>query len=817
MKISLNWIKEYVDIPDDIDAKSLAERITLSTVEVEGVISQSTQYDKMVVGEIKELLKHPNADKLTLCQTDIGADELKQVVCGGSNLRVGMQVVVAPPGAKVLWHGEGEPVVLKEAKLRGEKSFGMICGANEVFLEDLFPLEDEAQIVDLGDGRYPPGTPIAEALGFDDIVLEIDNKSLTNRPDLWGHYGMAREIAAIFNLELKPLPSFELETLSPSQLDVKIEDTAKCYRYCGALVQGVTESESPDWMKKRLLAVGQRPISLLVDLTNYVMFAVGQPLHAFDFERFGSTTVEVRTAQEKEKITLLDGKELELDSESLLITNGHSPVALAGIMGAQNSGIEGQTKTLLLETASFNPENVRRTATAYTLRTESSVRFEKGIDTERAIVARDLTLQLLQKIDPGTKIIGATDLHSVPTKALEIGITESKICSKIGDAISSENIIGALKRLGFSVEGDLGSLKVRVPSWRATGDVSIPEDIVEEVARIIGYDNLTFKPIPVSLEKAVLQPWYKLERELREYFAGACGLHEVMSYPWMSQAIASVTGHADLPTARLADAPSPDQAMIQNSLIPNTIGIVQQNIKHFSEFGTFEIARVVQADSVSTLSRGEEQLPAQPKMICLAVVRKDAQVAYRAAKGMLEGLFDSVQVRPAQLTNEVSHHSWAEPGTDLGAFYLGKNKEKEQVAHLALLSTQARHKLDLKDINAAIIEIELSKLVAYTSLQHTYTQVNPFPEVRYELAVVCDKATAWSEVEQVVRKSGKLIKGVDFKDEYTGKQIAEGKKSIAFQMLLADSSKTLTSEEAQKVADKVLKNLAREVGGELRQ
>ncbi|MBR0303305.1 MAG: phenylalanine--tRNA ligase subunit beta, partial [Clostridia bacterium] len=350
MKLSLDWIKDFVALPDDIDMKRLAYDLTMSTVEVEGVEELARRFDGIVVGEIKEVLPHPNADKLRICKTDIGSGEIKEIVCGGSNLEAGMKVVVACPGAMVRWHGEGEPVEIKNAKLRGVESFGMICASVEVGMDELFPASDDHEIMDITSCGAPAGTPIAEAFGFDDYILEIDNKSMTNRPDLWGHYGIARELAALYDLELSPIPKYVPATDAP--FDVRIADPERCPRYIGSRIEGLSVKPAPFKMQSRLWRVGLRPINALVDVTNYVMLAVGQPTHVFDANHI-IDHIEVRHAKEGEGLLLLNDKELALNTDDLVIADAEGAVALAGVMGGAKDSVLPDTTSVILEVANF--------------------------------------------------------------------------------------------------------------------------------------------------------------------------------------------------------------------------------------------------------------------------------------------------------------------------------------------------------------------------------------------------------------------------------------------------------------------------------
>ena len=393
MKLSLSWIKDYVNLPEDTDLKKLAYDLTMDTVEVEDVEFLADRFENMIVGVINAVEPHPDADKLRVCKVDIGGGEIKDIVCGGINLAEGMRVAVACPGAVVRWHGEGDPVVIKNAKLRGVASFGMICASDEIGLGDLFPASQEAEILDLSAFEVPAGTPIAKALDLEDVLLEIDNKSMTNRPDLWGHYGIAREIAALYNLPLKEIKPYVADC--SSEFSVDIDDPDRCPRYIGVEMSGVSVKPAPYKMQSRIWKVGMRPINALVDITNYVMLATGNPTHAFDKTRI-SDHIVVRRAKDNEKLLLLNDKELELCSDDLVITDSEGPVALAGVMGGAKDSILPTTEQVILEVANFESTGIRRTALRYDNRTEASSRYEKAVDPERCDQALALSMELFK-------------------------------------------------------------------------------------------------------------------------------------------------------------------------------------------------------------------------------------------------------------------------------------------------------------------------------------------------------------------------------------------------------------------------------------
>ena len=419
MKLSLSWIGEYVALPADMDLKKLAYDLTMSTVEVEDVEYLARRFDNMVVGVINSVEAHPNADKLRVCKVDLGSD-VKEIVCGGINLQEGMRVAVACPGAIVRWHGEGEPVEIKNSKLRGVASYGMICASDEIGLGDLFPASQEAEILDLSAFDVPAGTPLAKALDLDDVLLEIDNKSMTNRPDLWGHYGIAREIAALYNLPLKKIEPYQPDV--QSDFKVEIDDPERCTRYIGVEMSGVAVKPSPYKMQSRIWKAGMRPINALVDITNYVMLATGNPTHAFDADNITDHIV-VRRAAEGETLTLLNEKELTLCPDDLVITDSEGPVALAGVMGGSKDSILPKTTRVILEVANFESTGIRRTALRYDTRTEASSRYEKAVDPERCDQALALSMHYFQELYPELKVTGFCDNYVTKLKRAEIDVS----------------------------------------------------------------------------------------------------------------------------------------------------------------------------------------------------------------------------------------------------------------------------------------------------------------------------------------------------------------------------------------------------------
>ena len=618
MKLSLSWIKDFVNIPEDMDMKQLAYDLTMDTVEVEDVEYLADRFDHMVVGVIEDIEPHPNADKLRVCKVDIGDGEIKDIVCGGINLEKGMRVAVSCPGAIVRWHGEGEPVEIKKSKLRGVASYGMICASDEIGLGDLFPASQEAEILDLSAFDVPAGTTLADALDLNDVLLEIDNKSMTNRPDLWGHYGIAREIAALYNLPLAEIKPFETDV--QSDFNVEIDDPDRCPRYIGVEMSGVNVKEAPYQMQNRIWKVGMRPINALVDITNYVMLATGNPTHAFDADNI-SDHIVVRHAAENEKLLLLNDKELSLCTDDLVITDSEGPVALAGVMGGAKDSILPKTERVILEVANFEAAGIRRTALRYDNRTEASSRYEKAIDPERCDQALALSMQYFKELYPELKVTGYCDKYVKKLKRAEIDVNLVWLEKRLGKHLTNDEIQGKLEKLGFDVQINGEDMHVIAPTWRSTGDISIKDDVMEEVARMYGYDNFEPTSFTTTFDSAINQKDQDLVRNMKEFLAIRCGMQEIYTYPWVNDVYLNAIMQTTEGMLRLSTPPAPDLSYLRASLLPNICEAVAKNERYFNDFSIFEEAQVFHDANYTSPYDKSELLPEQRRHIAGAFAR----------------------------------------------------------------------------------------------------------------------------------------------------------------------------------------------------
>ena len=701
---------------------------------------------------------------------------------------------------------------IHESKLRGVDSYGMICGAVEIGLADLFPAEGEAVILDLSDFDAPAGTPLADALDLNDIILEIDNKSMTNRPDLWGHYGIARELAALYHLPMKTFPHFDRNVENTAGFHVTVEDTERCPRYLSAQIEGLSVKPAPYQMQSRIWRVGMRPINALVDITNYVMLATGQPTHAFDSDHIAGHVI-VRRAGEGEKLLLLNGKELTLTSDDLTIADDAGVVGLAGVMGGAKDSILPETSKVILEVANFQAAGIRRTALRYDNRTEASARYEKAIDPERCDQAFDLSMQLFRELYPEMQVTGLADQYPVPLKKAEIDVALSWLERRLGKVLTPDDVAAKLEPLGFQLSFDGDNMHVVVPTWRSTGDVSIKADIMEEVARMYGYENFEAEPITTSFDGAINQLDKDLERHIKEYLAVRCGMQEIFSYPWMEESYVNAILQSTDGILALSTPPSPSERFIRASLLPNLCRAVAKNERYYGDFAIFETAQVFRDENYTAPYDEREKLPSQRKNVAGAFVSagKDVTGLFRRAKGVVEMMPRYTHMEPYSF-RQVSKPVWADEVVWLN-IYLGE----EYIGDLALLSKRVSMACGIKNVNVMLFQLDQDALIPLRSRTNSFRHLAEYPMTDYDISLLLDGQVKWADVAQTIGGiKNPLLHGAAFVDEYRGKQVPEGKKSLTARLTIGSAEKTLTSAEIEEVANSVLKKLAKRFGAELR-
>ena len=806
MKVSLNWVKKYVDIPKEITPKQIAYDVTVRTVEVEDVIDTGAKFHDIVVGQIKEIKKHPNADLLKICMTDIGEKDLVQIVCGGSNLYEDELVVVSKPGSEVIWHGEGEPVKLKETKVRGELSYGMICGATEVYLDKMFPPKEEAEIVDLKGIKCKPGDNIADVLELNDIVLDIDNKSLTNRPDLWGHYGMAREIAAIYDLKLKPLKEVKPDKKLP-EYKVEIKEPEKCPRYAAIEIEGVYEKESPMWMQTLLINGGMRPINAIVDITNYVMMAVGQPLHAFDRTHVEGEKIVVRNAKKGEELLLLDGNSINLTTDDLVICDTKDAMALAGIRGGKKDSILPETTGIVLEIANFTASTIRKTGKRFDEKTDASIRYEKNLDTDRVDLGISMALELFKEIFPESKVVAYGDNYQIKTERAKIDVSQEFLDTRLGKVLDRKSVEKVLKNLGYDVEFKNGVYHVVAPVWRSTGDVSIKDDVMGDIARLLSYESFEKKPLPVKFDSAVNQVDVLLERRIKEYLAFRCGFNEIFTYPWMDDKYINAAGLVIKKPIKLATPPAPELSILRTSLVPGMLEAISKNMRYYSDFRLFEMAQVFENGEYHPSTK-EETLPIHKKHLIGAIVGKDPKKIFFEAKGVIERMSGYTHMDEL-LFKQNDKPSWADPNV-----YLDIMHGATVVGSIGLVSAKTMLESGIKRTNIAMFELNTELFVSYPSRTNEFKHLPLFPLVEKDLSIIVDESVTWGEIVSSIKK---IVKDLKYVGEYRGNQIPEGKKSITLRVWIGNDDSTMTSEQINNKMNGIMKVLHKNCKAELRE
>ena len=807
MKVSLNWVKKYVDLPENITTKQIATDLTLRTVEVEGYENTEEKFHDIIVGKILEINEHPNADKLRVCKVDIGEGEPKQIVCGGSNLYTNEMVVVCKPGAEVYWHGESELMKIKDSKVRGVDSYGMICGAEEVYLENIFPAKDEDEIVDLAGIDCYPGQSITEIIDMKDVVLEIDNKSLTNRPDLWGHYGIARELSAIYDVDLKPIEKVKIDSNLP-KYDVVIEDTTKCQRYVAVEIDNVYEKRSPLWMQSAIIKGGMRPINAIVDITNYVMMAVGQPLHAFDKTHVDGNKIIVRNARDGEELLLLDNNTIELTTDDLVISDSKDAMALAGIRGGKKDSILPETTGVVLEVANFTAKTIRKTGKRFDEKTDASIRYEKNLDTQRVEEGLNLALALFKEIFPESKIVAFNDVYPVKTKNEKINVSEEFLDTRLGKKIDRETITRVLTRLGYEVNYKNGIYTVVVPTYRSTGDVSLKDDVMGDIARLLSFESFEAQPLTISFDHAVLQNKVLLETRIKEYLSNRCGFYEIFTYPWINEKYIDAASLNKEDSIKLATPPSPEEAYLRSSLVPGMLEAISKNLRYFDSFKMFEMAQVFIKGEYHESSE-DETLPIHKKLLTGSIVGSNPKEIFYELKGVIENISRYTHMKELNFTTECEKPSWA----DINA-YLAIKLDNEIVGYMGLLSVKTMNDAKIKRTNVAIFELDSDMFIPLESRTNKFKHIPVLPSVEKDLSLIVDENITWVDMTKYIRSKASDIK---FIEEYRGNQIPEGKKSIMLRVTFDSGDTTLTSEEINTKLDAIIRTLNKMCGAVLRE
>jgi len=791
MKVPFSWLREYVSV--SLSAREIAERLTMAGIEANVTEATGQSWNKITVGQIVALEPHPNADRLQLATVNFGQGQSK-VICGATNIQVGDKVAFAQVGAELIDGHSGRPAKLKPAKIRGVTSEGMACSEKELGISDIH----EGVLVLPPDA--PLGVPLAEYLG--DAVFDLE--VTPNRPDCLSVLGVAREVAALTKQEMR-LPSSSYDEAGPEiqkHVSVEIADPDLCRRYCASLIEGIKVGPSPAWMQQRLTACGMRPINNIVDTTNYVMLEYGQPLHAFDFRRVGGARIVVRRARAGEKLTSLDGVDRGLLPDMLVIADQSIPVAIAGVMGGADSEVTDVTTSVLLESANFNQVSIRRTSSGLKLRSEASMRFERGISPELAVPALWRATQLVLQVAGGTVARGIADAYPGKKEAKVIRLRTASVRQLLGLEVSQEQIINVLTSLEFQcVQAGSENTAVTVPYWRT--DVNEPADLAEEVARILGYAAIPTTMLSSQLPQQQVDTALAFREQLRDLIVAA-GFQEVITY--------SLTSHDKLARAasaenaiRVSNPLSTELEYLRTSLRPGLLSTLAANQK-YEDGGIrlFEIGRVF-------LGQGND-LPDEREVVggvvsgprgALSWLGEKGQSDFFDAKGAVESVLSRLGI---EADYEASGQEKLHPGR-VAKVVVGQTV----VGIIGELHPKVAESFDLLPQPVALFEIDIERLLSTLKEKRGYRPLSRFPRSVRDIAVLVDVQVPAKKMLEIVR-SVPLVSQVSLFDLYSGKQVPAGKRSVAFRIAYQSDARTLTEEELEAAENDILSRLAKDVG-----
>ncbi len=786
MFVSINWIKEYVDL-SSLDIKKLINSFTLATAEVEDIFEKGADLKDIVVGEIISIENHPNSKKLHLLKVD-GGDRVYDVVCGAPNVRLNMKIAFVKAGGKV---PAGD---ITKATVAGYESEGMCCSAFELGLSD-----DKSGLMEI-DVDAPNGTDIKDIYPIDDIVFEVDNKSLTNRPDLWGHYGIAREFAALTGRELKPMKTLELDYSGNEKIKVSVKRTDLVYRYSCVKMDNIKKNVSPLSMQIRLYYCGMRGINLLADLTNYIMLEMGQPTHAFDANKIDEIVID--TPAESKKFTTLDNTEREITPDTLMIQNGNTPVAIAGIMGGLDSEIVGETDSVVLECANFDGISVRKSSSRLGLRTDASARYEKMLDPEMTVTAAKRFFYLLKEIDGGARVASQlTDEYVRKYPEITINFDKAFVDRYTGIEITTERIEKTLKSLGFGIQSSGEDFTVKVPSWRATKDVTIKADIIEEITRIYGYDNFKITTAKSPLKPVKSSPVRSESNEIKDILVKHYNLHEVNSYVWCDVRRYKKLGIDVEDNVKVLNIESSDNGTLRNSMIPTLLTAVSDNKDFAEEYGIFEIGRTVKGTNPDGTANERRTLG-----IVLFNKHGNEKKIFYNALSLVNTLFSDIKHKTPDYIKVAPLHKWAHPKNTAEI-----SCEGIKLGFVNTLHPNVASKLD-KNGSAVCIEIDIDDFIKVPGDNISFIEPSTQQSTYYDLSLVLNEKTRFSDIEKAWKALAiSELDTVNVIDTYE----KDGKKSITVRLVFSSRTRTLEMDEVQSWIDKVLINL-KDIGIALR-
>ena len=786
MLVSYNWLKQYTNVEDN--ANALAEKITRGGIEVEGVEYLAEEISNVVVGYVVSKEKHLDAEKLNVCQVNVGEEENLQIVCGAPNVDAGQYVIVAKVGAKL------PGIKIKKAKLRGVESQGMICSLAELGLSKSVVPKNYQEGIYVFETEQELGSDVVEVLGLNDYILDL---SITpNRADALSMRGLTYELGALYNNKVNFNDVEKEENYEATSLQVAVESDS-CRNYVGQIVKNVEVKSSPLWLQTRLMNSGIRPINNIVDITNYVLLEFGQPMHAFDKDLVGDKIV-VRDAKEGEVLETLDGEERKLQTSDLVITDGTRAIALGGVMGGKNTEVSEETKNIILESAYFNPTTVRRTSAVHGLRSDSSARFEKGIDPNMQKAALARAVELILELCPNAVVESSVGVVNKEEEKV-VEITTSYINNYLGITLSTEEIAAILEGLSFTVEVTGENLVVKVPTRRP--DISIKQDLVEEVIRIYGYDNLASTlPKFSKTTKGGLTYSQRMVRDLRAVYA-SLGFNDTINYSLVSEEEATEYTLEDHHKVRLLMPMTETHSTLRQSLVPGLLNTVQYNAaRKQKDLKLLEIGRVF-------FGSGDDNIQPKETLYLSAALtgeeratkwlKESSSLDFFAAKGYLEVVFDRLGL-DEKVTYKKSKLEGMHPGR-FAEVYLGEKR----IGFIGEVHPQVADKLGLN--TTYVFEINLDEVISESKVKPKYEEVTKYPEITRDIAMLIDVKDEYQNIYNVIESiNSRLITNVEVFDLYAGAELLAGKKSLALTITYSDKQKTLTDEEVTAVHEKVL-------------
>lgn len=803
MKISLNWVKEYISIPETESIDALQDKMISTGLDIEGVENESDKLKNFVIGEVIEKIKHPDADKLSLCKVNTGGEENLSIVCGAPNVDAGQKVCVALIGA-IIPNGDFE---IKKSKIRGQLSEGMICSEKELNMSDnhdgIMVLDTKAKI----------GQKFADYIKANDVLFDIGITA--NRGDLFSHFGVAREIGALYNEKIK-IPDIKItgsERDTKEFIKISIEANDVCKRFTGRIISNVKIKESPEWLKKRLKSIGLNPKNNVVDITNYVMFETGQPLHAFDYDKINGKEIIIKKAKDGDKFTTLDGKERVLNAESLMICDANGYTGIAGVMGGKNSEISDDTKNIFLESAYFDAVSVRKNSKKLGLMTDASQRFERGVDINMVKYASERAAQLFMELAGGEVSKSLYDVYPEKFQPVKVPVRIKKTNDILGTGLNEEEITALLEKIEFKYTGkEEDKLIFEVPEFRRL-DVCREIDLIEEIARIYGYDNIEGEMnFNINVSNAVNygSRIFKLNREITDYFTGR-GFNQILTNPLAEEKVIKKFTEDPVIIIPLKNSISVEMDSMRTGMIYGMLKIIGFNFNNSGKdisLKFFESGRIFKNTG--------KKFTEEDRLIITMSGKKDSETIYNGEKN-----FDFFDIK-----GEAEMFLYKLQLENFSLFYYTDNVSggikadirinDEIIGEIYKIDSRLKSEFEIEqDVYAA--EFYLNKLITKTGKDRKFKDISRFPSVKRDLALIADTGVKYDEIRNfIVQSSGKFLKKLSLFDIYEDEKIGENKKSIAFTLEFSSDEKTLTDEETGNIIKKILNNLEKNLGVTLR-